>query len=253
VSWLGKILGGGLGLILGGPLGALLGAAAGHAFIDQGLSGARLSTTERRQTAFFVAVFAMLGKMAKADGRVSPQEIAVVEAFMRDNLRLGSDARKLGISVFNEAKTDETPFVDYARQAGKMFANEPDLCLLLFQVLYALAMADGELHPQEDRLLKEALRPLGLRASVYEDLRGGKRTRRAPGKAVLAEYYEVLGISAEATDTEVKKAYRRAAREFHPDTVIAKGLPEEFVKFAEEKFKQVGAAYEAIMADRAKA
>jgi DnaJ like chaperone protein len=70
---------------------------------------------------------------------------------------------------------------------------------------------------------------------------------------VLAEYYEVLGISAEATDTEVKKAYRRAAREFHPDTVIAKGLPEEFVKFAEEKFKQVGAAYEAIMADRAKA
>ena len=90
MSWMGKIIGGGLGMALGGPLGAIIGARLGHTFVDSkpgGVGGARLSTGETKQMVFFTTAFAMLGKMAKADGRVTQDEIQVVEQFIKPKYR----------------------------------------------------------------------------------------------------------------------------------------------------------------------
>jgi DnaJ like chaperone protein len=248
MSWIGKILGGGLGLALGGPLGAVLGATLGHTLLDSspGASpGTRgLSGQETRQVAFFTTVFAMLGKLAKADGQVSAAEVAMVERFMVERLGLNAAARRFAVRIFNEAKDSPTPFAAYATQFGTLFAAEREVRVMLYEMLFALALADGALHPAEDRLLKEALGPLRLEAGLYESLRG----QAGPN---LGELYAVLGIAPDASEAELKKAYRRAAREYHPDTIVSKGLPEEFTRFAEEKFKEVNRAYETIVKHRA--
>lgn len=247
MSWMGKIIGGGIGMALGGPLGAVIGAGLGHTFVDAqagATTAPGLSPYETKQAVFFATVFAMLGKMAKADGRVSEEEVRVVEGFIRDRLGLGARAREFAIKIFNEGKTSRTPFSAYAKQFGDVFAGDDEMRIMLFELLFALALADGTLHPAEDRLLRESLGPLRLGPGAYDEL----RRREAPD---LARLYAVLGCRENATDEEVKKAYRKACRDFHPDTIVSKGLPEEFTKFAENKFKEINHAYETIMKQRA--
>ncbi len=256
MGWLGKIAGGGLGMLVGGPLGAVLGAAIGHHFVDaQGGTGpgtARrgpsLGAEQARQAVFFTAVFAALGKVAKADGRVSEAEIALVRRFMREQMGLDPRAERLAIRIFNEAKSNRTPFSAYTRQFARTFSGEPDMRRTFFELLFALAMADGELHAAEDRLLREAAADLGLPDGFYEQLRGGGG--RTATMVDVSRHYAVLGVEPDVSDEELKKAYRKAVRDFHPDTIIAKGLPEEFQKFAEEKFKEIQASYEAVTAHR---
>ena len=247
MSWIGKILGGGIGLMLGGPLGAILGATIGHSLIDQqpGTAPGRFSVLEQRQAIFFTAMFAMLGKMAKADGVVSKEELKVVEQFMQHNLRLDAEARKFAIGIFNEAKETDVPFGAYARQFSEVFSHEPQLRNMFYELLFTLAMADGVLHPAEDKLLKSAPGLLGLPSGLYDSL------RRRLVKDLLP-FYAMLGVSETATDAEVKKAYRKLATEYHPDKIMAQGLPEDFHQFAEDKFKQINEAYESIMSSRQK-
>ncbi|MEJ2470449.1 MAG: TerB family tellurite resistance protein [Desulfuromonadales bacterium] len=244
MSWFGKIMGGSVGFMLGGPIGALIGASLGHALIDdktrsQYAESGRLTSQEKRQAVFFTATFAMLGKMAKADGRVCENEINVVRSFMRDKLRLDSTAQKFATSIFNQAKDDGTSFEDYARQFGQVFQHEAQLRMMFYEMLFSVALADNVLHPAEERILRAAPSLLGLHADVYD-------TVRRQFVNDLSHHYAVLGLADNADMAQVKKAYRKLVSEYHPDKVIAKGLPEDFIKFAEEKFREVNEAYEAI-------
>jgi len=244
MSWFGKILGGGVGFMLGGPLGALVGATLGHALLDERVriaAGERgpLTGVEQRQAVFFTAVFAMLGKIAKADGRVCEQEIAAVRVFMTEQLRLPAAAQQFAIGVFNEAKDNDTPFEEYARQFGQVFTGDTALRTMFYQMLFSVAMVDGVLHPAEEALLRAAPVPLGLHPDIFDTV------RRQFGYD-LSHHYAVLGLADGADPAEVKKAYRRLAAEYHPDKVVAKGLPEDFTRFAEQKFKEINEAYVAI-------
>lgn len=244
MSWFGKIMGGSVGFMLGGPLGAVLGATLGHAFIDDkarsgyALSG-RMTGQEQRQTVFFTATFAMLGKMAKADGQVCQNEIDAVRSFMRDKMRLDAATQQFAIGVFNQAKNDNTPYQDYARQFAQVFQNEAQLRMMLYEMLFSVALADGVLHPAEEQMLREAPGLLGLPGNVFD-------TVRRQHVSDISHHYATLGLANGADSAEVKKAYRKLVSEYHPDKIIAKGLPEDFTKFAEGKFREINEAYEAI-------
>jgi len=244
MTWFGKIMGGSVGFMLGGPIGALVGASLGHALIDDKARSSlsesgRLTGQERRQAVFFTATFAMLGKMARADGRVCENEISVVRSFMHDKLRLDGPAQQFAISIFNEAKDNSTPFEEYARQFGQVFHGEPQLRRMFFEMLFTVALADDVLHPSEERILRTAPALLGLPGDVYE-------TVRRQFVSDLSHHYAMLGLENNADMSTVKKAYRKLVSEYHPDKVIAKGLPDDFVKFAEQKFRDINEAYEAI-------
>jgi DnaJ like chaperone protein len=244
MSWFGKIMGGSVGFMLGGPIGALIGVSLGHALIDDKVRAGypergRLTGQEQRQAVFFTATFAMLGKMAKADGRVCENEINVVRSFMRDKLRLDATTQKFAMGVFNEAKNNQTPFADYARQFGQVFQAEPQLRMMFYEMLFSVAMADGVLHPAEEQILRAAPAMLGLHGDLYD-------TIKRQFVSDLSHHYAMLGLQNGADMNEVKKAYRKLVSEYHPDKVIAKGLPEDFIKFAEEKFRDINEAYEAI-------
>lgn len=250
MSWFGKIMGGGVGFMLGGPLGALIGATLGHALVDERVRIERaesgpMSGVEQRQAVFFTAVFAMLGKIAKADGRVCEKEIAAVRSFMNDQLKLPAAAQQFAIGVFNEAKDTDTPFEDYARQFGQVFADNAPLRTMLYQVLFSVAMVDGTLHPVEEAMLRAAPAHLGLHADIFDTV------RRQFGHDI-SHHYAVLGLENGADLAEVKRAYRKLAAEYHPDKVVSKGLPEDFTRFAEQKFKEINESYAVITKTKTK-
>jgi DnaJ like chaperone protein len=225
--------------MLGGPIGAVLGAVLANRI---GGGGGALGQLEQKQSVFFTATFAMFGQLSKADGQVSASEIALVERVMRENLRLDAKARALAIQIFNEAKDGSAGFMDYAEQFQGAFAGQPQMLAMLMELLTMLAFADGELHPEEDRLLSEAARLFGCE-SVYASLKAKVKGMEA---IPLETHYETLGCTPGMTLAEVKRAYRRLAMKHHPDRVQADGLPPELLEAAEARFKDIQNAFDAV-------
>ena len=244
MGWMGKIIGGSVGFMLGGPLGAVAGIALG-AIYDSGTSrpGSRLNSGEEDHLTFFLAAFSMLAKLAKADGVVSREEIAVIKRFMRDNLGLDSEGQKLAIRIFNQAKTSPDRFEDYAAQFYSIFAGRREIIISMFDILLAVASADGVIHLNEERMLNIAARIFHINSGQYGRM---KESREDGGD----KYYAILGCSRSDSNETIKKKYRKLASEFHPDKIIAKGLPEEFVTFAKTKFQEIQGAYEKVKKER---
>ena len=243
VSIWGKVIGGVAGFALGGPLGALIGAVAGHA-VDKIRSerGGDEDTPAAgaKQVAFTVAVIVLGAKMAKADGVVTRAE---VEAFKEVFRIPPGEMRNVG-RIFDQAKRDAGGFEPYARQVAFMFRNEPAVLEDLLGGLFHIARADGEIHPAELDYLRRVAQIFGLDATAFE------RVRAAFMGADAADPYEILGIGRDADNEAIKKTYRRLIRENHPDTLIAQGMPQEFIDVANEKMAAINAAYDKIEKQR---
>lgn len=256
MAWWGTLLGGTLGYMFGGPLGALLGAALGRNF-DRGIietdrnAGFDPGRQERVQAAFFAATFSVMGHIAKADGRVTPDEITATESIM-SRMQLGPAQRKAAIGLFNEGKKAGFPLEDVLEQFRQECHRRYSLLQVFMEIQIATAMADGSIHPAERRIIHHVGSLLGFSRAEIERLFGMEHGPR-PGTArpqPVAEAYEVLGIERTASDAEVKKAYRRLMNQHHPDKLIAKGLPEEMIRIATEKTQQIKEAYERIKTER---
>ena len=260
MAWWGKLLGGTFGFMLGGPLGALIGAALGHNF-DAGLKnnlggGADtlgFGTQERTQTAFFTATFSVMGHIAKADGRVSEDEIKLAGAVM-DQMSLSGPLRSLAQRLFNEGKAQDFPLDDVLDQFRRECHRSRNLLRIFIEIQLNAVYADGQVHNAERRLLDYISQQLGLPEHELEHLeamlRAGHTGAGAQHRPTLEQAYAVLDVSADAPDDEVKRAYRRLMSQHHPDKLVAKGLPEEMMKHATEKTQEIKAAYEQIKAAR---
>ena len=237
MAWKGKIIGGVLGSLLG-PLGAAVGIGIGHQF-DKG-AGRLKETVMAMQAAFF----GCLAKMARADGRVSKEEIAAVERIIAQ-LRYSPEMRRAAIDIFRQAKDDAHTAADYLNQLAVIIRYNPQLAMTFLSALASVAQADGQLHPGEREILLQAERIFRLPPGTVDSmLGGGTGTARRSGDLDAA--YKVLGATPEMSDAEIKRIYREKCMEFHPDKLSAKGLPPEFMEFANEQLARINAAYEAI-------
>jgi len=245
MGWLGKIIGGTLGFALGGPLGAIAGVALGHTFdaSNNQYSGNRLSYHEEAQMAFFVATFSMLAKVAKADGRITPEEIQAVEDFMAHELNLSPESKRFAVEVFETAIHSPMEFEDFAGQFYHQFHNQPRLLELMIDVLLRLSVADSTLSEREEKLIRSAARIFHFSEQKYNEF----KSRYAPD---FEKYYAILGTNRRASDDEIKRQYRKLVKEYHPDKIASKGLPEEFNKFANDKFREIQEAYDTIRQQR---
>jgi DnaJ like chaperone protein len=260
MAWWGKLLGGAFGFMLGGPLGAVLGAALGHSF-DRGLKHAdleagriRFSDQERIQTAFFTATFAVLGHMAKVDGRVTPEEIRMANGVM-GQMGLSAQHRELAQQLFGQGKAPGFPLDDALDQLRAECRGNRNLMRMFVEIQVFAAYADGELHPKENRLLSHVCNRLGLPAGELEHIDGMvraelnfQRARSAKPSAGLGldDAYAILGVTRKTPDKEVTTAYRRLMSQHHPDKLVAKGLPEEMMQMAKEKTQDIKLAYERV-------
>lgn len=247
MSWVGKIFGGGIGFVLGGPIGAVLGAVIGHQAFDSGGSGFSFSALETRQGVYFTAVFSMLGKLAKADGVVTQDEINIVERVMQDNFRLPPAQRQFAIKIFNAAKDSPDRFEDYAEQLYQHFSDSPEVLVTVIDLLMVVAHADGKVSREEEQLIQAAAKIFKV-----EEALGQARSRFGGVPDDIGRYYEILGCKRGDDLATVKRKYRKLAMEHHPDRIQAKGVPPELAAAAEEKFKEIQNAYDLIEKDLGK-
>jgi DnaJ like chaperone protein len=239
----GKIIGGGIGALVGGPLGAVGGAAVGHWFDSD--SDEEIQNHEHETTlALFICIFSSLAKMAKADGRICKNEIAHIEGLIKEHFEFDEEQRKGAIQIFREAKDCDASLEDFVIQYVELVGNNEGAKVSFFAMLYHLSMADGEMHQTEESLLKECCEWLGFTEVLFYEM------HKEAGND-LSTCYELIGCSPQASDKDVKKAYREKSKKFHPDTLAASGLDEEFTQFASQKFNEITEAYDRIMASRA--
>lgn len=263
MNWWGKIIGGAFGFMLGGPLGALLGAALGHNF-DRGIEGVGTSgpdpwsRQDRIQTAFFTATFSLMGKLCKADGRVSDDEIALARQVM-NQMNLSGHQVKAAIALFKEGKKPDFPIDDVLLQLKHEIGHRLSLRRMFIEIQLYAAYADGVIHPSEHKILLHVCYTLGIPEQEFQlmaDAIAGEihhqRTKysgRKPGLG-LGDAYAILNVSTDASNDEIKKAYRRLMNQHHPDKLVSKGLPEEMIKIAEHRTHEIRQAYEKIKETR---
>ncbi len=263
MSWWGKLAGGAFGFMVGGPIGALLGAVLGHN-LDKGLKGLSgderfaPGDQERVQTAFFTTTFSVMGAIAKADGRVSPDEIALAKSVMVE-MDLNDEMRRTAINLFNQGKEADFPLDEVLEQFRTECHRRNTLIQMFIEIQLQAAYADGTLDKAEEQLLLHICKRLGIPEFAFRRLEkmiraeshfggqaGGRRAEAKPSRPSLQDAYAMLNVSASASDAEVKKAYRRLLSQHHPDKLVSKGLPEEMMKMATQKTHEIRQAYERV-------
>ena len=230
-------IGGMIGFTIGGPIGGILGAIIGSKLGDK--EQARPSINQKNQAAFFTALFACFAKIAKADGKVTREEVDKVDHFIKDRFKFPPDQRAFAIQVFNHAKDDNNSFRDYASQLSSLLSNNQSALVMFYELLFELSMADGHLDTTEEEILSEAIPIFGLDPDLF------KLNKRKFG-ADISDAYAVLGVTQDMSYKEIKTAYQRKRKEFHPDTLLSKGLPEELLEKAKDKFIEIQSAFEEI-------
>lgn len=251
------IIGAIIGLFTLGPVGLLLGAILGMA-AGQFLSGPVLKQGRRLvQEQFLDSTFAFMGALCKADGQVSEEEIRVAEQFFT-RFRLSEAQRQSAQDAFNRGKGEDFDLAAEAQRLRTVLRSHPVLLQMFLQVQFSAIAADGVLHTKERDMLLQVARHLGLSEMdlrrIEAMLHGGQSGpdgRAAPSQPPLDEAYEVLGVSPSASDAEVKKAYRRLMSKYHPDKLAGKGMPDNMREMAEERVRNIRAAYDSIRDRRA--
>ena len=230
-------IGGMIGFSIGGPIGGILGAIIGSKL--SGKDQVKPSTKQRNQAAFFTALFACFAKIAKADGIVTREEVDKVDHFIKERFKFPSDQRVFAIEIFNHAKDDHNSFRDYASQLASLLSSDKSALIMFYELLFELSMADGHLDSSEEKLLLEAIDIFQIDPEFFQ-------INKKKYGATKSDAYSTLGVTEDMSFKDIKVAYQRKRKEFHPDTLLSKGLPEELLEKAKEKFIEIQSAFEEI-------
>ena len=227
-----QILWGSLGWAFGGPIGGILGV------IFAGSSEKNYRQVKQSQAGdFMVSLLVLFAKVMKADGKLLKSELDYVKSFLKQNL--SRQQAQVFIKMFQEILKQEYSTTEVCRQIQRSMDHPSRLELM--HVLFGLSASDGEIHPEEVRVIHTISGYLNISNKDYESI-----------KAIFIKdinsVYKILEIDSSASDNDVKKAYRKMAVKYHPDKVAHLG--KEIQKTAEEKFKAVNDAYSEIKKQR---
>ena len=254
----GKILGSAAGFAIGGPLGAIAGLAFGH-LVDRRTAPpeamqkagrpARAGPWRRSkadvQAAFALAFVTLAAKLSKVDGRVTRDEIDALKRVVS----FPEDAMEEVGAIFDAAKTDAAGFEPYARQIARIVRGDMVMLEQILAGLVQIAAADGAYHSGERDFIERVAREFGFSPQQRMRIERTYIAAAAPDEE-KENPYEILGVGRDATDEEVRKAYRRIVKEFHPDRLQAKGLPDEFHRLGARKTSEANIAYAKIKKER---
>jgi DnaJ like chaperone protein len=257
MQWYGKALGGIIGLVVAGPWGSVVGVLLGHQ-IDEGggafLRGGRRDSIHQISQLFFEVAFEVMGRVAKIDGRVSEDEVRAARAIMH-GMRLTPEQVEGAIEHFTRGKRDDYPLADRLDALGRQIGDRADLVRAFVQLQLQSALGAGLVGPEKRQLLWYVASALHLGRAEFAQIESFVRAHaeRAASRnesQSIEDAYRVLGVAADVSDGEVKKAYRRLMNQHHPDKLVARGLPESMIGIAEQKTHEVRAAYEKVKAQR---
>ncbi len=256
----GKIICGLLGLIIGNLPGLLIGLWIGHSFdksVRQNFGSVFGNQNQAQaQAVFFESSFAMMGHLAKADGVVTPNEIAAAEQIMQ-NLGIIGEKRQQAISAFNRGKSANFNFEQCLEDLKFNCSRSPSLIQMFLEIQIVAATADGSVSDPEMKILYQIGQAFHIpparitqlvemviaQQSFHRNSRGQYTGTTGPS---IEQAYKVLGITKNASKQEIKRAYRKLMSQHHPDKLVSKGMPEEMVKVATEKSQEIQSAYDMI-------
>jgi DnaJ like chaperone protein len=253
-----KFIGFVAGLYYFGFFGALIGLFIGST-IDRSLaygSGAiNPLKNVLRQEVFLETVFISMGKLAKADGRVTQNEIDHVEQFMQ-KLDMTPEHRRQAIALFKQGADPSFDIMPTYRRFMSVCGHTKNLKQVLLVYLIVMALADGHLNPAEEALLGDIANWLGYAQTEFRQIvdmvlsqshfSGGQ----AHTASALDDAHKALGVSKDCTEAEIKRAYRKLISKYHPDKLIGQGLPEDMIAMATEQAKEIQLAYDLIRKHR---
>ncbi len=257
----GLVIGGLIGLFSGGLFGLLFGAALG-VMLSRSVKKA-LGKALNPQDAFFRATFTVMGKLAKADGRVSEAEIRYARDVM-GRMGLSEERRQEAMALFAEGKAADFDIAGVMQPLSTLIRYRIPLKLMFVEIQLQAAMVDGQVSEAELVVIREVCALLRMSqaemAAVMARMQSqysyqqysyqSHQHQQVSEQALLHEAYGVLGVSESVSEAELKKAYRRLISQHHPDKLVAKGLPEEMMQLAKEKTQEIQAAYDRIRAAR---
>nr|WP_242521831.1 co-chaperone DjlA [Motiliproteus sp. SC1-56] len=255
----GLLVGALVGLFSGGLFGVLFGAGVGF-FFQRSLKGVDVGTLNP-QKAFFEATFAVMGKVAKANGRVTEEEILYAREVMA-RMNLSEAKRREAIELFNRGKQADFEVEALVRPLARLINHRAAVKQMFVEIQLQAAFADGPVGEAELQVIQEICALLRIEYAALEQIlrrcqaeqafhshaRGGQRSWQSGANEaqLLREAYGVLGVDESAPEAELKKAYRRLMSQHHPDKLIARGLPEEMMELAKEKTQEIQSAYDRI-------
>jgi DnaJ like chaperone protein len=237
----GKWVGAGLGAFAGGPVGAIIGFVIGSAF-DKGTSGGfsdRQALTGKRPTTggYAMSLLVLVAAVMKSDGKTMKSELNYVRDFFIRNF--GIESANEAMKMLRDLLQQNIPVTDVCNQIRHNMDHSSRLQLMHF--LFGIAQADGQVHEAELKLIAHIGVHLGISQADYESIKSMFIKN-------IDSAYKILEISPEATNEEIKKAYRKMALKYHPDKVSYLG--DEFQTAAKEKFQKVQEAYNDIKKQR---
>ena len=245
------VIGAILGVIFGGPVGLLFGAILGYA-ARWALSRSILGSLRVVQSDLIDTTFAVMGAVCKADRVVTRDEINIVEQIFT-MLRLNAEQREQAKAAFNRGKQPDFDLDAAVDRFAAISHRRTPLVQLFLQLQCMAIAADGRVDPAEHTMLVRIAKRLGLGEREVAQLEallragGGPSARGAePAGDRLADAYAALGVSPDASPAEIKRAYRRLISQNHPDKLAARGLPESMRAVAEERSRELNAAYDLI-------
>ncbi|MHB0774792.1 co-chaperone DjlA [Halomonas sp. WWR20] len=247
------VIGGVLGYMIGRLPGMLIGAALAYWLVRR-LRATLISKLAQGQSQFLDSTFAVMGCLCKADGQVTQDELDISRRLW-ERLRLNEEQRAQARAAFNRGKAADFDLDAELATVRRITGSHRALLQVFLQVQLSAIAADGQVHPAERDMLLRVARGLGCSeaeiAQIEAMLRGGANATGGPSGQTLEDAYRVLGMDAEASDAEIKKAYRRLMSQNHPDKMAGKGLPESMREMAEQRTREIGNAYEQIRKARA--
>ncbi len=251
----GKLIGALVGLVLfHSPLGLLIGVLVGH-FFDIAMTQLRPPSMG---SGFIEPLFAFAGALSKSDGRVSEVEIAAAESLMA-RLRLDAAQRRAAIDRFNAGKQPGFDVQLAIAELRRWCGGRRDLAFLVLDLLLDLVHAEGALADAKLALVRRLCFGLGVsehELAALSAMKGyappgpsrGPGARPPPQGTPRADPYTVLGLDRSASEREIKRAYRKLMSQHHPDKLG--DVPDELKHRAEERAREINAAYERIKAER---
>ena len=246
---IGLLAGGAVGLLIGG----FIGYVAGQALKQFLVNGLRVAQTE-----LIESVFAVMGALCKVDSVVTRDEINAVEQIF-GMLRLNDEQRRQAKAAFTKGKQSDFDLDAAVDRFATISRGRAPLVQLFMQLQCMAVAADGQIHPAEHAMLVRIAGRLGLSEQDVAQLesllraatgRGAGDRAGAPPQDRLSDAYVALGVEPDATPAEIKRAYRKLISQNHPDKLAARGLPESMRAVAEERSRELNAAYDLIKASR---
>ena len=234
----GKIIGGTTGFALGGPLGAIIGMMIGRTFDRSArkFSSSNQISQQQKQKVFALCIIVLSAKIAKADGQVTKEEIYT----FKEKFNIQAEEMSEVSKIFNEAKKSSFGFKNIADQVGNLFSDNKVLLEQLLNNLFYIAEADGLTSIDELEVLRSISQSFHFNETDFQRIFHSRLNNKE------SDPYKILGVTREDSDNNIRKKWIELSKEHHPDYLIAKGMPKEFIKEANKELSSINLAYDKI-------